>query len=81
VDAGSTRRVVAQELGVSATTVARWLAIETTHAKKLLPVRVTSASATRGASGARTFMVTSGGGLHIDGLSLADVVELLRAHG
>jgi hypothetical protein len=89
---GGSRVTIARELGVSAMTVGRWvaMAMKATPARKvrrkpkpapeLRRVHVAEVPpASRGSRGA--VVVTTAHGLRVDGLALEEVIAILRALG
>jgi len=73
---GTKQSEIASELGLSTTTVQRWLR-ETAPATAIIPVRVIDPPVAR----ASAIVVTSPRGLRIEGLELGDVAVLLERHG
>jgi hypothetical protein len=76
---GRSRQEVAAELGLSGSAVARWSTGRRRTRGRVVPVRVLAAAAVVGE--AASVRVASPTGYRLEGLSLRDAVEAMRALG
>lgn len=76
--AGATQELIASELGVSSQSIRRWLrmAAASSTTAAMLPVRIAEPSAS-----ASTAVVTTRGGLRIEGLSIDEICVLAARLG
>jgi hypothetical protein len=77
---GARWRQLSSELGISAESLRRWASIEVPRASALVPVEVV-ADAGDGSTAGRMLRMITRAGHRLEGLSIADAIEILRVLG
>jgi hypothetical protein len=77
---GARWRQVSSELGISAESLRRWASIAVPRASALVPVEVV-ADAGEGPTAGRLLRMITRAGHRLEGLSIADAIEILRVLG
>lgn len=72
---------LARQLGISAESLRRWVALEVPGAPALVPVEIVGAEADDGSGADRPLRLVTRGGHRIEGLSIADAIEIVRVLG
>jgi len=77
---GARWRQLSSELGISTESLRRWASIEVPRASALVPVEVVADAGDGSAAGRLLCMITRAGH-RLEGLSIADAIEILRVLG
>lgn len=72
---------LARQLGISAESLRRWVGLESPGAPALVPVEIVAAEAGDGVGAGRPLRLITRAGHRIEGLSIADAIEIVRVLG